>query len=561
MPIPKPKKGEDRKSFIGRCMGDTIMMKEYPQQKQRAGVCGTAWSRKGKSNYTYNSLITNFTSIMRTVEKDGRGYFIVPITALVEGVHHGSGGKAFYPAVEIDRTAQNWNGIPLTVDHPKRNDIPVTANDPDTLKKYGVGTFENVRYEGGKLKGEGWIDINRVAMLFPEVLEIVKAGDKLEVSTGLYSETDGLEGQWMGEEFVETLSDFVPDHLALLPEGVGACNWDDGCGVRMNKKEEAEKKANEILKEYVTLVQEGGGSVYEKEINALKAAGFWVNEISHSKIREQLYKLVSDMDKPGTMHFLREVFDNKFIFEKNTGNEAKLFSLGYSMNKEDEIKVKGDPSEVKEKVEFISVNKGGNDMERKKAVQALIANEVLPFTEKDAEWLSEVDDERFDNLFTLNDCECKEREENLLKANSKVEELEKTVGELEEKLKPNGDGEEKEVTFDALLANAKPEDREAWNTMLAEKKAKKDEAVKAILANENNKFAEDQLDKMSIDTLVNILSIAKEADVEVNYSGNGSRKQTSFKRNERHEDGSGVPDMPKARWNKDGTPDFSHLGQ
>jgi hypothetical protein len=39
MPIPKPKKSEDRNKFISRCMGDSTMNKDYPDNKQRIAVC------------------------------------------------------------------------------------------------------------------------------------------------------------------------------------------------------------------------------------------------------------------------------------------------------------------------------------------------------------------------------------------------------------------------------------------------------------------------------------------------------------------------------------------
>ena len=48
MPIPIPKKGEVKKSFISRCMGNPTMRKEYPDQKKRAGVCYSTWKKKGK---------------------------------------------------------------------------------------------------------------------------------------------------------------------------------------------------------------------------------------------------------------------------------------------------------------------------------------------------------------------------------------------------------------------------------------------------------------------------------------------------------------------------------
>ena len=49
IPIPTVSKGEDEKSFIGRCMGDSVMNKEYPDNKQRLAVCYSVF-RKSKEN-------------------------------------------------------------------------------------------------------------------------------------------------------------------------------------------------------------------------------------------------------------------------------------------------------------------------------------------------------------------------------------------------------------------------------------------------------------------------------------------------------------------------------
>ena len=39
MPIPKREKGEEAQKFMGRCMTDEVMKKEYPDQKQRVAIC------------------------------------------------------------------------------------------------------------------------------------------------------------------------------------------------------------------------------------------------------------------------------------------------------------------------------------------------------------------------------------------------------------------------------------------------------------------------------------------------------------------------------------------
>ena len=47
MPLPKPKKNEDKKKFINRCMGDPVMVKEY-EQDQRFKVCQSLWDKEQK---------------------------------------------------------------------------------------------------------------------------------------------------------------------------------------------------------------------------------------------------------------------------------------------------------------------------------------------------------------------------------------------------------------------------------------------------------------------------------------------------------------------------------
>lgn len=45
MPIPKPNKNEPVDKFMHRCMSNEIMLKEFPDQKQRAVVCLSYYKR------------------------------------------------------------------------------------------------------------------------------------------------------------------------------------------------------------------------------------------------------------------------------------------------------------------------------------------------------------------------------------------------------------------------------------------------------------------------------------------------------------------------------------
>lgn len=55
MPMPKPKKGETHDDFMGRCMGDSTMMSDFPKDedpkkgtKQRYAVCQKQWDAKSE---------------------------------------------------------------------------------------------------------------------------------------------------------------------------------------------------------------------------------------------------------------------------------------------------------------------------------------------------------------------------------------------------------------------------------------------------------------------------------------------------------------------------------
>ena len=46
MPLPKPREGEDKKTFISRFMSNGNAIKEFPDQVQRYAVANEIWQRK-----------------------------------------------------------------------------------------------------------------------------------------------------------------------------------------------------------------------------------------------------------------------------------------------------------------------------------------------------------------------------------------------------------------------------------------------------------------------------------------------------------------------------------
>lgn len=46
MPLPSPNKDEKRKNYLDRCMGDSVMNKDFPDRSQRFAVCNSLWEKK-----------------------------------------------------------------------------------------------------------------------------------------------------------------------------------------------------------------------------------------------------------------------------------------------------------------------------------------------------------------------------------------------------------------------------------------------------------------------------------------------------------------------------------
>lgn len=164
---------------------------------------------------------------------DGREYLVAPVVAVNEGILKGE----FLPADEIRRVAPAFNGTPLPIGHPVEGGEFVSANRRDILENRVVGRFFETVARNRALAGEIWVDVQKSERLADERGEIFKApmnmleaGDPLEVSTAYWYDPANEAGKFNGESYTRTQRNLRPDHLALLPHKKGECSWEDGCG-------------------------------------------------------------------------------------------------------------------------------------------------------------------------------------------------------------------------------------------------------------------------------------------------------------------------------------------
>lgn len=458
---------------------------------------------------------------------DGRRYLVAPITMMVEGVRNGY----LYSGPELADTPETWNGIPVTVSHPSERGMPVSANTPERLERQTLGRIFNAFFDKTKraLRAEVWIDMEKAGQIAPDVLPTIRSGQRLEVSIGLYTDDDGTPGMWGGVEYSARVTNFRPDHLALLPEEEGACSWADGCGVRANLTLRAASGGAGAQTNEPAIKERGMMEKLKGLARSLAACvGFKVEDTSHEELRGLLQRKLDALDKPGWMHFVREVFDGYMVYEAvgsnpsetgETMSVSKLYKIDFMFDKEKvEAELTGEPIEVREQREFVPIGDGGANAEgglgsffgnedgqgaakkekeertmaNKELVDKLIACDCTKFTAESRSWLE-----------TLTEAQLQSMEPVPPKSPEPP-----PVTEPEPLKAPE--------TIEELLANAPEDMRMRITDALKMADEAKTELVGAILASAKDVWTEADLKGKPVSELKRL---AATANVKVNFSG------------------------------------------
>ena len=528
------------------------------------------------------SIKNNIQNIDKRVEKfEGKNNLIVPVTLIKPGVHNG----ILYTEEELSKFVEAWNGIPVPVFHPESNDGgAIPANSPDVIEKQCVGRIFNSFYNDG-VKGEIWFDIEKLKQVYPELLELINANKMIEVSTGLFLDEKYEDGVWNDESYYIVGFNFRPDHLAVLPGTLGACSIQDGCGIRNNNEEDKKEMDNEEI--IATLATEETKKDKRKFFSLVseltkKVFGVKTNKISHDDIRMSIQKNLekkdvypTDTDNYSRYHYLREVFDDHYIFEvyHNDGS-LKLYKQEYKKNDND-IEITDEPKEVEiEYVEILSKNEnstinnskdidktkeneiedinlnnngGDKDMCCEEKVNALINNDATKFTKDDFDWLMTMEETQLDKMIPHEKKEEKKIEDN--KEAEKKEDI-KEEKKVEDKMEDNKEKKEN-ITLDSLIENS-GEYKEMLKEGLDMYRQNRDGMIKKILENKANIFTEAELKEMPMEKIKKIASLAiKEEDRD--FTGNVPKIKDNEDNKEK------VPAPPAMKWNKDMTPDYSHI--
>lgn len=417
---------------------------------------------------TFNLASTEF----RTEAMEGTDYIVLPMVMLTEGVHNGSEGALFYGALELAKTPSIWNGRPIVVYHPTMNGVAISAGDPVIFDKQKVGFVMNTVWDG-KLRAEAWIDPAKADIVDPRIMEMVNNKQQMEVSTGVFTDKTGEAGEWNGEQFVANAINFRPDHLALLPDQVGACSLEDGAGLMVS------------------------------------------NALSNDNVYSQLSKALRE--RFGSDTWVWDVYPDFVVYERE--GVSGLERLSYTQGEMEVTLSNGEPSAVMQVTEYRTVDgafvgnssgrtidkspSGETEMGKKEIVDGLIANTSTQWAETDRAFLMEQTEDQLAKFAPV--------------ANEDADDGKGTPNQTGETI-PGGEGTQTEtdteptgnqatstpVTMDQYLAAAPAGLRGPLQQMVANHNQQHAAAVQRIVANTNNTFTPEELGAKPIDELLKL---------------------------------------------------------
>lgn len=442
---------------------------------------------------------------------DGDAHWVVPMVMASECVMNGSLGALYYPKEELAKKISAWNHKPIVVYHP---DMNVSACDPVILNKQKVGVILNTVFgKDNKLRAEAWIHKELAENIDSRVVDAITNKSAMELSTGLEVEIEFTEGDFGGKPYSGIARNYTPDHLAILPDQVGAYSLDMGAGFIRNAE---------------------GGTVVRSLTRALKAYGLTMNEMSHSDIRDSLREALhaffqsTENDalapygfpvKEGEVcsyydFWVVEVFEDYFVYEVG----STYYKLSYTKS-DDSLTINGTPDKVVRKISYEAApassvqnkdNKETKVMNRKEKVDALVSNGA--FLEEDTEMLMGMTDAQFDRVHNQATAAAAHNAADGSAGGEGDEEEEEDASKAKKK-KP-GAAQNADVSVEDYIENAPEEIQAVLNEGRASLKKEKGALVASIVSNKKCTYTEATLNAKPIEDLRAIAALAENSNTQ-----------------------------------------------
>lgn len=443
------------------------------------------------------------TTPIRRETLHGRGYIVAPLAMLTEGVHNGSGGPLLYRESECRKSVPAWNMKPIVVYHPQINGAGVSACDPDILEKQQVGMVMNVRWDG-KLRAEAWIEEGRATAVDDRVVVALEENRMMEVSTGLFTNNVGEPGEWGGKAYNAEATEHQPDHLALLPDQIGACSIADGAGLlQLNEHTPAGMDLTPLFARTIDELRRMVG-----------------NAMSHGNIYTALARALQERLGKKTEAWLVEVYDDFFIYEPEIGK--KLFRLPYTATDTVVAIGEGEPEEVIRVTEYRTASgefvgnahrpqKENAGMDKKAMVDGLIANAKTQFGEDDRDTLMALDAAVLEKMAPVDNADnADEGGENppADPTNPNPPENREAVQAAAESGAEGVEPEQNAETVEEYIAKAPEGMRDVLTNGLATHNAQRTALIEKITANKACKFTKEYLATKGLGELQGLAALA-----------------------------------------------------
>jgi hypothetical protein len=307
------------------------------------------------STNQFQGLVFNLKTSKKLVRNDtmeGRPFTVVPMVMMTEGVLNGSNGPILYPEEELAKNPEVWNHKPVVVYHPTANGQGISACSPDVLTTQKIGVIMNTRWDNTakRLTAEAWLEKTRMDIVDNRVSKAVANEETMELSTGLFTDNEVNPGEHNGRKYTMIARNHRPDHLAVLPDKIGACSMKDGAGFIRNEK--------------------GGltGPTGENGMNGSPGMNYaeldqrtlTTNSIAHEALRELINVALREKfpaPKNGTpgygYTYVDYTFDDFVIYSQ----DGKYFKIGYSTTNAS-VTLTGSPVEVLRATQFVTKDGG-----------------------------------------------------------------------------------------------------------------------------------------------------------------------------------------------------------
>lgn len=270
---------------------------------------------------------------IREATLDGRKYVVAPAAILEEGVLAGLTGTFFYPKEEVMRSAFVWNMKPAILGHSMVDGEIVSAADPHFIETQQVGFMMNTKWDetSEKLRTEVWFDEEKANKLDARLLERLRAGKKVEVSTGAEADFRLRGGEWNGQLYRGSVYNIRADHLAILLDEEGAYPVRKGGGLLANAAGGSPGNAalDKILEGYgITLLG---------------------NVLSYDETRQVVYEaLRARFGEPGKewCGYVCDLYDGTVVFYGQEYGPRMMMSLDFTKNDTGVVLDPGEPKRV-----------------------------------------------------------------------------------------------------------------------------------------------------------------------------------------------------------------------